>query len=539
MNKHLAKILFYIRGISTQGKQWFLELSRPKQIGVGVVTLLVLLMVVRSFGSTPVVKEVAKAPRSVKLERVSDLMNNESALPLLGTITSTSEATIRTESSGKLTRVYKKLGDYVVAGQVIAEFENSGERAAVLQAEGAYESAKAGRDIARINTGTTNSSLGDTKTNALNTISSAYINMDHVIHVKTDAAFVNPRSADVHLALSISDASLTYSLESRRQAIEKMLLARDVRNRTLTVQSDLLSEIVTVQSEVQTIKTYLDDLATAYAKALVDTSFSQTAIDGGKALVGGARSTISGTVNALTSTRTALTASIAAQEVAGKTTATDTTAVTTADASVKSALGAYNGALSRLEKTVVRSPITGTLNSLSIATGDFVSAFTEIAVVSNNGALEVLSYVTEDDAKRVTVGSPVVIDGSAKGIVTRVASAIDPRTKKIEVRVGITDKQSTLVNGQSVRVEVARATSTSKVTTTQDPVKVPISALKLTPKGSLVFTTSASSTLVAIPVEVGAILGEEIQILSGITGDTNIVTDARGLKEGMTVIIQE
>ena len=35
--------------------------------------------------------------------------------------------------------VYKKLGDYVNAGEVIAEFENSGERAQVLQAEGAYD----------------------------------------------------------------------------------------------------------------------------------------------------------------------------------------------------------------------------------------------------------------------------------------------------------------------------------------------------------------------------------------------------------------
>ena len=58
--------------------------------------------------------------------------------------------------------------------------------------------------------------------------------------------------------------------------------------------------------------------------------------------------------------------------------------------------------------------ITGTLNSLSIETGDFISAFTEVAVVSNNGAFEVVSYVTEDDARRIAVGNEVMIDNTVK-----------------------------------------------------------------------------------------------------------------------------
>jgi hypothetical protein len=67
------------------------------------------------------------------------------------------------------------------------------------------------------------------------------------------------------------------------------------------------------------------------------------------------------------------------------------------------------------------------------------------------------------------------------------------------------------------------------------PIIIPIAALKLTPQGGNVFTISTSSTLVAIPVKEGAILGEEIQILEGLTGSEVIVTDARGLKEGQIV----
>jgi len=50
---------------------------------------------------------------------------------------------------------------------------------------------------------------------------------------------------------------------------------------------------------------------------------------------------------------------MAAQEVAGKTSGNTNVNVTSSDAQVKQAQGAYNAALSRLEKTVIRSSITG------------------------------------------------------------------------------------------------------------------------------------------------------------------------------------
>lgn len=537
MNKHLQKIISDSKDISAQAWMWFKELSRTKQAGVIVVILLALVLLSQLFKDESKEAELVKSPRMVEIASVTDLANGDTSLPLLGTVTSTSEATIRAESSGKLTRVYKKLGDNVVAGQVIAEFENSGERASVLQAEGSYDAAKAARDIARINSGTTNSSLLDAKTSALNTLGNAFNVLDDAIRVKTDGAYTDPRTDEAKFAVLVPDSALTLKLEAKRKSIETMLVARDAYNRTLTIESDLLKEFTVMQTELQIVKTYLDDMATAYSKALPDTVYSQAAIDAGKSSVSASRSAVSGTIASVAQARTSLNASIAANEVAGTTSGGSTGSQAAADANVKQAEGAYNAALSRLEKTIIRSPISGTLNSLSINTGDFISAFTEVAVVSNNGALEVVSYVTEDDAKRIAVGNNVTIDNSSKGVITRIASAIDPRTKKIEVRVGITEKVSTLVNGQSVRITVTKSTQT--VTATSGPITIPLSALKLTPNGAFVFTLSATSSLVAIPVTEGAILGEEIQVLSGLSGSETIVIDARGLKADMAVTVKE
>lgn len=535
MNRHIEKIISDARDIRSQGWKWYREQPKWRQILIAAILLGLVLLIALS-GDKEEEAELKKTNRQVTLAPVAELANSDSALPLLGIVTSTSEATIRSESSGKLTRVYKKLGDYIAAGQVIAEFENSSERASVLQAEGAYDAAKAARDIAKINSGSTGFSLAEAKNSALNAINTAYVSLDDAIRVKTDNSFTDPRTDEAKLAILVPDSNLVYSLEAKRKAIEEILMSRNARNRTLSAENDLLAELTTVQTEAQTIKTYLDDLATAYSKAIADENFSQSDIGAGKASVSLARSAVAGTLSTITSARTSLNSAIAASEVAGKTTGSTGTEVATADATVKQALGAYNAALSRLEKTVIRSPISGTLNSLSIETGDFISAFTEVAVVSNNGALEVVTYVTEEDAKRVSVGSEVKIDASVKGVITRVASALDPRTKKIEVRIGIIGVSS-LVNGQSVRITITK--DKRSLATLSGPIKIPLSALKLTPNGAYVFTLSATSSLITIPVQEGAILGEEIQVLSGLSGEETIVTDARGLKAGMVVEVKE
>ena len=70
-------------------------------------------------------------------------------------------------------------------------------------------------------------------------------------------------------------------------------------------------------------------------------------------------------------------------------------------------------------------------------------------------------------------------------------------------------------------------------------IQIPLSALKITPLGSQVFTVNASSTLVAHVVKEGKLMGDQIEIVEGLTPDMEIVTDARGLKEGQTITLSK
>lgn len=530
MNQHLTKIKSDLADAARQTYAWFMEL--PLWGKAAVVTTLILVVVAGNFlfGGSVAQTIAEKTPRTVVLASVGELSSNATPLPLTGTVTSRSEASVRAESSGQIA-VYTKLGSAVSAGSIIATFENAAEKAQVLQAEGAYDAAKASRDLARIAQGGATMSLGEAKVSALNTFSSVYSSLDDAVHLKADAVFINAQTDQAKFNLTVPNQNLIQTIEQERAQVEQVLKTLSARNKTLTVDSALPKELDALERDARAVKNLLDNIATALSQAVSNSAASQANIDAIRNNINAGRTAVSAALSSITLARNSLNAATTANTSAGGGAAGG--ALASADASVKSALGNLQAAQARLEKTVVRSPISGTVNSLPVKTGDFVSAFSPIAVISNNNALEVLAYVSDTDATAFVVGAKARIDDSVDGVVTKIAPALDPATRKIEVRIGIVGPSGTLVNGKSVRVEVTRA-KTAATPATQT-IRLPLSAIKITPNGSFVFTVSEQGTLVAHPIVEGALMGEQMLILGGISPDLRIVTDARGLKEGMSV----
>lgn len=554
----MAKILESIKGLWAQVKNvklddvknaptniwnWFWNLNRNGKIALGIFLAILIAIPVLFFNKAEEAKTETVAVRQVELVNVGEISNITSPLSLVGTVESVSEATVRAESSGQLTRVYKKLGDRVYAGEIIAQFENAGERAAVLQAEGALEQAKAGRDINlnNLNNSTAGNSLESAKQNTVNIFSSTLSTMEDVIRVKTDTSFNNPDRQEVSFNVLVPDQILIGQIESKRRDIEKMLTERATKNQTINVNSNLEAELEILTGELNLLKSYFDDLARAYNNSLPNQSYTQSQLDGNKAVIAGARTQISGSISGVLAIKQALVQARAGNEINS---GVKNPSLASSDATVKIAQGSYYTALARLSKTVVRSPITGTINSFDLKTGDYVTPSQQVAVVSNNGALEVTTYISSEDAKRVTVGQEVVLNQNIAAVVTRVASAIDSSTRKIQVKIGIKNNDKTLVNGQSVKVEIkgldlAKNANQVKVVNPAGPIKVFLSSVKITPRGNNIFIVNASNTLESVNVELGRILGEMIEIKNGVTVNMEIVKDARGLKEGNIVEIKE
>ena len=198
-------------------------------------------------------------------------------------------------------------------------------------------------------------------------------------------------------------------------------------------------------------------------------------------------------------------------------------------AAVKQAQGGLAAARANLEKSIIRAPISGTVNSFSLKRGDYVQMTSPVLTVANNSSLEVVTYISENDAREVSVAQPVTIE-QASGVVTRIAPALDPVTKKIEVRIGVNNPKG-LINGQSVLVSIVRTRAVSGGT---DRITIPIAAVKVEAERTTVFTMNVD-VLVAHEVTLGALLGERVVISGGLTPDMRIVVDARGLREGEKV----
>ena len=199
-----------------------------------------------------------------------------------------------------------------------------------------------------------------------------------------------------------------------------------------------------------------------------------------------------------------------------------------ANAQVKQALGSLRAAQANYAKTILRTPVSGVVNTLNAAAGDYVSSNVTIATVANNNALEVTTYVGESDSEGLSVGQAVIIEDGIDGQITEIAPAVDSVTKKIQVKIAFESDEIT--NGDSVRVTIIG----SQPSNGENKLLIPITAVKFTDVEGSIFTVS-NGTLVSTPVELGQIRGEFIEITSGINDNAEIVIDARGLTNGQEV----
>lgn len=519
----------------------------PRRYQIGIVVLVIIGIVIIRHVASPSGAEPADTSGTshVKVETVANLSSEAGPLQVVGSVTSLNRATILAQTSGEIVYLGNSAGDHVYAGSVIGQFENSSQRAAVTQAEGAYDAAAAAlakaTSTTAANSGISSSQAETAATNAASSLATAlhvaFAALDNAIRTRADVLFIDPQGAKPTLQpFVVPDAQLVINIQNERLKLNDVL--KDAEQAALPgTNVDIVSRTASILNDSQQVILFLNNLLAALNQAVGSGDISASTIATYQTSVGTARTEVVSAVSSVTTAKGAYDAAIANAETAANSANLGTqNDVAAAQAALKSAQGSLDAARSNLEKTIIRSPISGTIVSLPVTQGDYVSAYSPVAVVSNPSALYVDTRVTPDDAKTLTVGGEAVISGSTRGVITFISPAIDPLTGKIEVKVGVRDEKSALTDGESVTVALSRTRGIPS-SGGQAQITVPIKALKISPEGPLVFTVSTSSTLTAHPVTVGSILGDRVIVLSGLLLDMHIVTDARGLSSGETVIV--
>jgi multidrug efflux pump subunit AcrA (membrane-fusion protein) len=213
--------------------------------------------------------------------------------------------------------------------------------------------------------------------------------------------------------------------------------------------------------------------------------------------------------------------------------------VDAARAQLTQARGLLAGAQAALEFSLIRTPIAGTVTSFSIGQGDFVSPQQNIAVVANEGAQEIVVYVSEDVRATVAPGMKVLVDGVHEGIITAADPGLDPVTKRARITVGI-PAGAKLTNGSFVEVALQTGEAPKKVAAPEkNGWYLPIAAIKVLPSGLALFTVSGEGTLEAVPITEGTIIADRMLVRDTLSPDLRIVTDVRGRLEGEKVTIAD
>ncbi len=531
---------------------------RLKKNGWKVNTAIAVVLFAVVFGlgaflsSSPAETEVAAQARQVEVKSVAELSSDQPKLSIVGLVSSKSEATVRAEKSGQVTSVNRSLGDSVSAGTIVASIENASENAAVLSAQGAVDAAQAA--LAKISGGSrdeqkailqssveiSQSSYISAQSSAVNALLSSFATVDSSVRGTADPMFSNPDSFSPQFNVLSSDSQLTININNARVTLGPILEREAALSKSISTASDLVAELDKEEADLRAVRSFFDQIIRALNSGVPSQNVSASTIATYQASAIAARASVNGALASISGAKENLAAKKQGITVAQKNLEQGVTGgqkedVAGAQAGLKQAQGSLAAARANLEKTYIRAPISGTINSFSLKRGDYVAMQSPVLTVANNGALEIVAYVTENDAKDIAVGSTVAIENGGSGIVTRVAPALDPVTKKIEVRIGVSGAAD-LSNGQSVIVEINRANA--RISSKIDKVTVPISAIKIGADQTLVFTVGENNALVAHVVEVGELLGDRVVITDGVTADMKIVTDARGLRDGQTVTTQ-
>lgn len=470
--------------------------------------------------------------RAVRLIRVGDV-SRSAPLSLIGSVRATREANVSPDTSGTVAAIYRNLGDYVQAGTIIAELKNDTQRAAVAQARAVVQKTQSSVAVGGIGVENAQSSFDAAVDSARAAVQSAYAVIDDAVRRKADAAFSNPTSAQPHFLVSTTNSQLVNEVEGERVQMQA-IIARHTQTVTATMTADqLLTELGTLTAEVKTSQDFMRDLVSSLNNGVANNSIGIT-----DSVISGYRTDASVGLSAINGLATSLAASIevlkakrAGVAIAQTNLATGSTGES---ADIASANANLSAALAQLEKTLIRAPISGTINSLNLDVGSFVNASVPVVYITSAGGLEVVAFVSGNDLGDIAVGAHAKVGQSVDGTVARVASALDPSTKKAEVRIAV-PPSAPLVSGQSATVLLDR---TIVKASKSDTLSIPLSAIKITPETALVFTVNDAQQLVGNPVVLGTLRGDKIEIKSGISQDATIVEDARGLKDGQTVIIQ-
>lgn len=209
----------------------------------------------------------------------------------------------------------------------------------------------------------------------------------------------------------------------------------------------------------------------------------------------------------------------------------------TARARAEAAQAVLDAQQLRGRQTQVLAPDSGVISARTATVGAVVSAGTELFRMVRKGRLEWRAEVTSAELGRITTGTTAVIrpasGGELRGRVRMIAPTVDPQTRSALVYVDLpasAGKDAPAKAGMFARGEFNLGTS--------EALTVPQRAIVVRDGFNFVFQLSPDNRVSQVKVQTGRLVGDRVEVVSGLTADTRIVVDGAGfLNDGDLVRI--
>lgn len=180
----------------------------------------------------------------------------------------------------------------------------------------------------------------------------------------------------------------------------------------------------------------------------------------------------------------------------------------------------------------VRAPLAGKILELSVAAGEYRNdTSAPLMTIADLSTVFMAADIPESQIRLVTVGETVKISLSAypdetfTGTVARIADVVDPQTRTIKVRVGLSNRQGRL--RPDMFGEIRHEETFRRV-----PL-VPASAIVQSDKRSVVYREKAVGSYEPVTITFGKQDGDRVPVLTGIKEGDRIVVDGGMLLKGV------
>lgn len=332
-----------------------------KWIAVASLAAIIAVVSYAIWSGSNAVQDPEAALRRVEVVSVADYARG--ALGVAVPTANGNSYVIRSEAGGKVTRAART--GAVARGAIVVQLENSSQRAALTQAEGAYDAALAGA-------GGNETSQQTARQDAVRTWTSATVSSAETVRTSIDGYFADIRSTGGATGFKLEAFGAAAEFNQSRSAIEARF---DAWEKEQVNEQNAAEKLAQLSNDLGLIGGLIDRIAALVPRQDVSSVYTEEDRIADATNLATARATITALEESTAGALTAMTSASGSGDAA-------------AQAHVKQALGALQAAQALFDKTIIRAPFDGTLSAVNVASGDIISVGGDAAIIVPSEGVE-------------------------------------------------------------------------------------------------------------------------------------------------------